>query len=70
MRASIVIRTLNEAEHLEDLLTMVARQRCDGLEHEVVVVDSGSTDGTLAIGVPLTLPLFHQTLRRLRFELR
>lgn len=49
MLASIVIRTLNEAEHLEDLLTMVARQRCDGLEHEVVVVDSGSTDGTLTI---------------------
>ncbi|SMY09220.1 glycosyltransferase family 2 protein [Flavimaricola marinus] len=49
MRASIVIRTLNEADYLGDLLTMIARQKTDGLEHEVVVVDSGSTDGTVEI---------------------
>ena len=49
MRASIVIRTLNEARHLDDLLGMIARQRTAGMEVETVLVDSGSTDGTLRI---------------------
>jgi glycosyltransferase involved in cell wall biosynthesis len=49
LRASIVIRTLNEAEHLEDLLLMIGRQRVDGIEIETVLIDSGSTDGTLEI---------------------
>jgi len=48
MRASIVIRTLNEARHLEDLLVMIARQKTD-LEIETVLIDSGSTDGTVDI---------------------
>lgn len=49
MLATIVIRTLNEAVYLGDLLTMIARQQTDGLGHEVVLVDSGSTDGTVDI---------------------
>lgn len=49
MRASIVIRTLNEAEHLGDLLAMIAAQQTDGVEIETVLIDSGSTDGTLDI---------------------
>jgi len=49
MRASIVIRTLNEAEHLDDLLVMIERQITDALEWEVVLIDSGSTDGTVEI---------------------
>ena len=49
MLASIVIRTLNEAKHLDDLLTVIARQKTQGLEWEVVLVDSGSTDATVAI---------------------
>lgn len=49
MRASIVIRTLNEARHLGDLLAMIARQRAPGLEVETVLIDSGSTDGTVEI---------------------
>jgi glycosyltransferase involved in cell wall biosynthesis len=51
MRASIVIRTLNEARHLGDLLVMIARQETAALPGgvEVVLVDSGSTDGTLEI---------------------
>ncbi|HRQ56898.1 MAG TPA: MBL fold metallo-hydrolase [Azoarcus taiwanensis] len=46
---SVVIRTLNEARHLDELLDAVARQETGGLPHEVVLVDSGSTDGTLEI---------------------
>lgn len=49
MLASIVIRTLNEAQHLEDLLCAIESQQTDGLEWEVLLVDSGSTDGTLEI---------------------
>lgn len=47
--ASIVIRTLNEAQYLDDLLTMIARQSTHGLTHEVVLIDSGSDDGTVEI---------------------
>lgn len=49
MRASIVIRTLNEAEHLDDLLKMIARQVTSGMEIETVLIGSGSTDGTVDI---------------------
>jgi len=49
MLASIVIRTLNEAAYLDDLLVMVSRQKTDGLDYEVVLIDSGSTDGTVDI---------------------
>jgi L-ascorbate metabolism protein UlaG (beta-lactamase superfamily)/GT2 family glycosyltransferase len=48
-RLSIVIRTLNEARHLDSLLTAIAAQQTPGLGHEVIIVDSGSTDGTLEI---------------------
>jgi len=49
MLISIVIRTLNEARHLPALFAGIARQRTPDLEVEVVVVDSGSTDGTKEI---------------------
>lgn len=49
MLASIIIRTLNEARYLEDLLLMIARQRLSGIRLETVIIDSGSTDGTLEI---------------------
>lgn len=49
MRISLVIRTLNEARHLGDLLSMVARQVVPGHEVETVLIDSGSTDGTVEI---------------------
>ena len=48
MKASIVIRTLNEARHLPELLLGIKEQRYDG-GVEVIVVDSGSTDRTLEI---------------------
>ena len=49
VRLSIVVRTLNEAKHLEDLLKAISSQLTEGLGHEVVIVDSGSTDATLEI---------------------
>lgn len=51
MRASVVIRTLNEARHLGDLLVAISRQVTEGLEVETVLVDSGSTDGTVEIAL-------------------
>jgi len=49
MRVSVVIRTYNEQKHLRRLLEGIQAQTGDGLEVETVLVDSGSTDGTLAI---------------------
>ncbi|TFG49655.1 MAG: glycosyltransferase family 2 protein [Anaerolineales bacterium] len=44
---SIVIRAFNEEKHIGKLLTGIERQSL--LSKEIVVVDSGSTDGTLEI---------------------
>jgi glycosyltransferase involved in cell wall biosynthesis len=49
MKLSIVIRTLNESRHLNELIEAVGRQEIGGHTCEVVVVDSGSTDGTIDI---------------------
>jgi glycosyltransferase involved in cell wall biosynthesis len=47
--ASIVIRTLNEYKHLQELFGAIANQHTPDFHVEVVLVDSGSTDGTLDI---------------------
>jgi glycosyltransferase involved in cell wall biosynthesis len=49
MRVSVVIRTYNEQRHLRRLLEGIQAQQGDDLEVETVLVDSGSTDDTLAI---------------------
>lgn len=49
MRVSVIIRTLNEERYLGDLLESIQRQNLDYFEVETIVVDSGSTDKTLAI---------------------
>jgi glycosyltransferase involved in cell wall biosynthesis len=51
VKASIVVRTLNEAKHLDQLLTGIKRQALTSIdpEIEIVLVDSGSTDDTLEI---------------------
>ncbi len=46
---SIVIRTLNEGRYLDAVLKAVATQDYPAPCREVVIVDSGSTDDTLAI---------------------
>ncbi len=45
--ASVVIRCYNEAEHIGKLFAELKRQTLT--DYEVIVVDSGSTDGTLDI---------------------
>lgn len=49
MLASIIIRTFNEQRYLHELLTAISHQHGEHSASEVVVVDSGSTDDTLAI---------------------
>ena len=49
MKISVVIRTYNEEKHLRALLAGIHAQELDGHVLETVLVDSGSTDATLAI---------------------
>lgn len=63
MKASIIIRTYNEARHLPDLLRGVQSQVAPGMENEIIVVDSGSTDGTLDIA-----KRFHCRIEHIRKE--
>ncbi len=49
MKVSIIIRTYNEAKRLPALLAGIARQATEDLEVETIVVDSGSTDDSVAI---------------------
>jgi glycosyltransferase involved in cell wall biosynthesis len=67
MLASIVIRTLNEAKYLDQLLAAIERQRLDGMRCEVIVVDSGSTDGTLDIARRRGCRLVHITREEFSF---
>ncbi len=45
---SIIIRTLNESRYLASLLKSINNQKCK-LKTETIIVDSGSTDGTINI---------------------
>ena len=49
MLVSVVIRTLNEEQYLGELLDAINSQESDIFSVETVIVDSGSTDKTLAI---------------------
>lgn len=66
-KVSIVIRTLNEAKHLNELLSAIARQECIDIHPEVVLVDSGSTDGTLEIAERHGCRIFHITREEFSF---
>ncbi len=50
-RLSVVVPALNEAAGIADCLRRLAPLRARG--HEVIVVDGGSTDGTLQLAQPL-----------------
>lgn len=67
IQVSIVIRTLNEARHLEALMQAIASQRTNGLNHEVIIVDSGSADGTLEIAQHHDCRIFHITREEFSF---
>lgn len=64
---SLVIRTLNEARHLDELLHNVARQNTGGIPYEVVLVDSGSTDATLEIAERHGCRIHHITREEFSF---
>ena len=49
--ASIIIRTYNESKYLEELLKAIQSQRSSAVDHEIIVVDSGSTDRTVNIAL-------------------
>jgi len=49
MLISVVIRTLNEEKYLDELLSSLPTQDIGNNGLEIILVDSGSTDGTLAI---------------------
>jgi L-ascorbate metabolism protein UlaG (beta-lactamase superfamily)/glycosyltransferase involved in cell wall biosynthesis len=59
VEVSIIIRTLNEARHLEDLLIKIGKQQANGINYEVIIVDSGSTDRTLDIAARYGCRIFH-----------
>lgn len=50
MRLSVVMPARNEAEVIEPTLRALAeRLRAEGIDHEILVVDDGSTDGTAGV---------------------
>ncbi len=59
MLASVVIRTYNEEKYLEQLISAVQTQKCELVDVEVVLVDSGSTDNTLEIAERLGANIVH-----------
>ena len=48
-RVSIIFRALNEEKWFDEALKACKRQKCDGIDLEIILVDSGSTDRTLEI---------------------
>lgn len=67
MLISIVIRTLNEARYLGELLEAIDQQERGDFEVETVIVDSGSTDGTLDIAQRHDCTITHITREEFSF---
>lgn len=59
MLVSIIIRTLNESRYLSELLESIRTQDLKNIKAEVVLVDSGSTDGTLEIAQKANCVMAH-----------
>lgn len=57
MNISIVIRTFNEQQHLGRLLYGITQQTI--ADPEIIIVDSGSTDNTLAIAEQFPVKIVH-----------
>ncbi len=56
-RVSVVIRAFNEKKHLGDLLDSIQQQTVRDIE--IILVDSGSTDSTLAIAARFPVKVLH-----------
>ncbi|MFC3714803.1 glycosyltransferase [Luteimonas soli] len=67
MLTSIVIRTLDEARYLGELLEAIGQQETGPFQVEVVVIDSGSTDGTLEIAEKHGCTITHITREQFSF---
>ena len=59
MLISIIIRTFNEEEYLNELLSSINTQDCDNYKTEVIIVDSGSTDKTIEIATQHSARITH-----------
>lgn len=57
MKLSIIIRCLNEEKHIGKLLAGILEQTVQ--EVEIIIVDSGSTDATLAIASRFPVEIIH-----------
>jgi len=57
MKLSVIIPTLNESEYLGKTVLSVREKSVLGEPHEIIVADSGSTDGTIAIAKELGVSL-------------
>jgi len=62
MRVSIIVPARNEARRIVAALAPLQSLRAAG--HEVIVVDGGSTDATLALATPLSDRAFAARGRR------
>ena len=51
MDITIIIRTLNESRLLNTLLQSISTQNISGKSLEIIIVDSGSVDGTLELAI-------------------
>lgn len=56
---SVVIRTLNESKYLDELLRVIRKQDTSRYRLEIVIIDSGSTDNTLAIAEKYSCRITH-----------
>ncbi|HIE83563.1 MAG TPA: glycosyltransferase [Dehalococcoidia bacterium] len=56
---SVIIRTLNEEQYLEELLCAITVQELAELTVEIIIVDSGSTDSTLKIANKFDCQITH-----------
>ena len=63
---SIIIRTLNEERYLGELLRSVSQQECR-FSHEVILIDSGSSDKTLLIAQKYKTRIMHITREEFSF---
>lgn len=57
MKLSVIIRAYNEEEHIERLLLGISAQRLQ--PHEIILVDSGSTDRTREVARRFTDKIIH-----------